>query len=497
MYSSIPTEIEHAFIDQLEFGDLVSYSHVARQARTTVHDVLALRTTTLLLRYFDSSELGSLWHTLDQGTGGITGSSPVWLTQPQPTWLPSDLNIVLGADQGGAGRRLLRSLGWTQTTTPSRIPVVMPSRAPTHAIHAHRTLSVYTDSTWTFTRVGRPPITLTETADSAVFKHLAGAKHTMATLLLTPTALIALHPVHALRKECVWRYGSGKPEEERTTAASRVAAMGAQIDYHTGRREDSHGQNCLALLRRLRGGRGVGLLRWNAQATDVLTSDAYAGFMDDVYSIGWTWEKCRNPACEAFGFPRGLAATSPNTTVLSTNPKENKILQRANAIARASPPFPKLCQGLLFATSCPRAMLVPVAVDYGVREYHTMDDLRAYDWIDIRIAGATSQPIFWKPHETVGSASIFQSLASRLEVSSSLRLLVFMACIHELGPFNDALAVLQPRPVHGDVLVVLEVDGQLQNAQESDTPAVRSAFAASWATRREGDPIGIAYTSSF
>ncbi|KAJ6490177.1 hypothetical protein DFH09DRAFT_1338812 [Mycena vulgaris] len=501
MYAAIPLEIEEAFISSLDLRDLVNYSHTGKQGRIAVQYILQRRSTTLLLSYLSSSDIATFWSSLTAGKGGLTGSGPVWITQPLPTWTPANLNAVVAAGAGHDTRLLLRKIGWTQAVSQSRIPVVLPSRTTTPFIDSHPRACVLTDKTWVFTKAGHLPITVTETADRSVFRHLAGAKHSMATTLLTETALISLHPKEAVLRDCAWRHGSGLPTHERTYAAGRVAAMGGSNNHCILLRGPSHGQQCLALLRRLRGGQGTGLLSWKSGTQDSVAMDAYSGFMQDFYSIGWSWSECKNPDCEMFGFPRDVACTLPMSRTSGGNYKEKKIALLSHSIENGYPPFTRVYRGVLFPTSCRVPKIVPVPLDHGVVAYHTMDDLRAYTWIDPIIKGFPLYPQFMKPHETIGSTTIFNPLAWREPLSSRAQshLLIFMACIHELGPLNITLLEpgAPPRPVHGDVLLMIETNGSIQDTRQEDIPRLREAFARVWASKSKGDRIGTSYSSSF
>ncbi|KAJ7098743.1 hypothetical protein B0H15DRAFT_945251 [Mycena belliarum] len=319
----------------------------------------------------------------------------------------------------------------------------------------------------------------------------------MSTLFLTRTTLMVLHPRQVVRRHCIWRDGSARPSTEFTIAAERVGGMGGVSTAA----DLLHAQaaECGALLRRLRGGQGVGLLRWNALPLDQVATDAYASFMDDVYSIGWTWARCKDATCPMFGFPRDVVASVPSALVCSQNPKEQKLLRRAHTITHALPSFPSLVRGVLYPTSCATPILVPVALDYGVPRYRTIDDLRGYDWIYGRTTGTRRPPIFSKPHLAVGSACIFEALGwrRRWQVTATTALLVFMASIDGAGPRNNLVPDNRGPAVHGDLLLVFEVNGEVHDALQGDCGQMLCDFIKMWETRQDGEQLGTAPTSRF
>ncbi|KAJ7433013.1 hypothetical protein B0H11DRAFT_2259798 [Mycena galericulata] len=477
MYVHIPPEIEERFIERSEFLDLIRYSHVARQARQTVHSILALRCTNMLKPYFEREEMDGFWNALRNGEGGLTGSAPVWITQYNPAWLPLDLNAVAVIDGAQHTRLYLRERGWSDEVIRTRIPMVLPSQSLTHSIQAHPASSPLAATTWRFTKNGSPAITLTEVAEQSVFLHLVGAKHTMATMLLTASSLIALHPYECIRRYSTFRFGAGLPQAERRIASIRAHIMGGRDRFFEDR-QGSCGPHCPSLLRRLRGGDSVGLLRWNDMTDDLVTMEAYHGFMENRYSVGWTWTKCRNSECETFGFPRDIVSTLPKSAMLSSNPKENKIRRTIYAVEHANPAFPKIYHGVLFATGCDEPFVVPVPLDHGRRRYYTIDDLRAYTWISPRLENFPRYPVFLPPHETVGGATIFNVLGWKEDIGNDKALLIFMTSIHPLGFVNDALASSVPstRPIHGDVLLLLESRGEVQDLGVGDSDFLKNAF---------------------
>ncbi|KAJ7095457.1 hypothetical protein B0H15DRAFT_798653 [Mycena belliarum] len=471
MYSEIPPEIEDRFLEGLSFADVVQYSHVCRQSQYTVRSLLALRCTTLLLQYFDSGNIPGFWEAVTAGCGGLTGSGPLWLTDAAPTWMPNDLNVVVATGGSYPTRTFLRTGGWRQTPLSARIPMVMSSRSMAYPMEAYSLSSRLGDRCWRFTKTGHPAITLSKTADPTVFRHIAGAKHTMATMLLTRSSIIALHPEDVVRKIVTWRYGSGSPSAERDYARSRAKVMGGRDRGSPDWVRVACGRRCPALLRRLRGGEGLGLMRWKADLDNV-AEDAYRGFLDDKYAIGWTWAACRINHCEMYGFPRTILSPAEVGRTFASNPKEDRILNTIHALTHTVP------VRVLFATLCGEPMLVPVPLDHGRSVFRTIDDLRADTWISCKV-GFPRCPLFAPAGESIGGATFFTCLAWKECFDDGEALLIFMTSIHPIRLGNSAIAAgeAQGRTVHGDVLLLLETHGDVQDARLCDIQRMKDKFA--------------------
>ncbi|KAJ6489225.1 hypothetical protein C8R47DRAFT_1071589 [Mycena vitilis] len=506
MYSSIPLEIETSFLEDAEYGDIVRYSHVGTHARAAAQSVLALRCSTLLLRFFAEHDLSDFWKALNDGHGGLTGSAPVWVSQPAPDWNPTDLNAVVSRGRGTSARNFFDRNGWTSEVGPSRELCVSRRDAVT-TIAAYGVGHRFRERFWRYTKPGRPSITLTETGEPNVLMHLTWAPHTMATMLLTMTSIIALHPYECVRQLSTWREGWRCSRADQARLERRVAVIGG-TDMYFATTNGTCGARCPGALRRLRGGAGVGLLRWNnvrnttaddavpAAGYDVVARDAYSAFLDDSYAFGWTWCSCTNYACDTFGFPRQLFPSLPIGRRLSSNPKENVLLRIQHCVNHSDPvcelasrlpqyspltvwqPFPQLYDGLLFPTSCGNPMLVPVPLDHGLAVYCTPDDLRIHTWLKPRVVGIPPSPLFMPPHSVVGGPNILYPLAWRVPYRIDGYLLVFMTSVHEAGPLNTILATpsVQLRAVYGDVLLMLEQCGVPLPLALHDTVVVRDLF---------------------
>ncbi|KAJ7651592.1 hypothetical protein DFH06DRAFT_1331547 [Mycena polygramma] len=522
MYSSIPYDVELCFLRGAHFLDVVSYSHLCRQARLVVQGKLTFQCNILLTEYMDFDDIEQFWTALNIGRGGVCGSGALWLTEDMPDWGPGDLNTVVVGGLGGTVRQFLRDKGWSEERGTSRIPHVAPARPPTHLISTGAADGPYADTFWRYTKTGKPLITVTETADECVFKHIAGAKHTMGTMLLTSTALIALHAYECANRYGTWRAGAHFPDWERAQASYRLGGMNGHSDYFTARQSPC-GSLCPGILRRLRGGRGVGLLAWRSEraatdagheepasdeegdlvdavddaAVDRVRADAYGGFRSTAYAFGWSWCSCTIEACETFMFPRDIFPTVAAHIRLSTNPKEDRILRMTDAVENCWPPFPRLFTGILFPTSCSRPYIVPVPLDHGMQDFRTMDDVRAHTWITPRIPGLPALPVFMPPHAVVGSTCVFSPLGWRENYAQGRSLLIFMSSIHEVGPRNTVLDVSSPRPVHGDVLLMLEENGMPRNVDMADIPQLKSLFSQVWGSKNADSGVGNFYVTSF
>ncbi|KAJ7264028.1 hypothetical protein B0H12DRAFT_1230784 [Mycena haematopus] len=490
MYSDVPPEVELLFIDTMEFSDLVSYAHSCQKARDVVQALLQHRCQRLLKPYLDTDDMDEFWRALNAGRGGIKGPAAVWVTQLRPIWRPRHMDIVVGH----GGEHLIRSFflnrGWTEETLVRGVKTPSASRPSVlHAADGHPSTPAQVDRLWRFSKPDTRKIVLTETMDRNVFEHLTGGPHTMNTMLLTSSTIIALHAFECIHKLCIWRR---RPVGViMDSSVTHVASeMGARINYMSGGPSPCRSY-CPGILRRLRGGRGVGVLRWRAPSNtrptsqdggvveeyaDRVAADAYNGFAASAYAIGWTWCTCENPHCATFLFPRNVHPALPVGVPLSCNPKEDRILRTAVAIRNSQPPFPRIYQGLLFATSCPTPFVVPVPLDHGLEDYRFPDDLRTYTWITRRIPGTYLSHKWCAPYEVIGGITDFATLVYKF-----YGLLMFMASAHEIGPVNVALGEdMQPRPVCGDVLVMVELDGKIVNLALESAPRIVELMKTVW-----------------
>ncbi|KAJ7264029.1 hypothetical protein B0H12DRAFT_1068831 [Mycena haematopus] len=463
--------VEIRFVNNVEFRDLIAYAHTCQKARHIVQSVLQRRCQLLLERYLDLTDIHDFWRALNAGRGGITGSAAVWVTQVRPVWTPRNINIVVAHNGEHLIRRFLVRRGWTEDTMESRMRIISLSGPyVSRTLDAHPSTPRYVGRSWRFSKPGACQITVTQTGDRTVFEHLTGVSHTMNTMLVTSSTIIALHAFECIQKLSVWRRGP---------MGAIMAFSGASTAWDIGGRSEDPTRepspcrsSCPGLLRRLRGGRGVGLFQWKVPHSvrstnqrgrvkedwrDRVAVDAYDGFSAPEYAFGWTWCTCENTECDTFLFPRNVHPALPGGELLSCNPKEDFILRTADAIQTCQPPFASIYKALLFATSCRTPFVVPVPLDHGLQDYRSPDDLRTYTWITRRIPGELPLPKWWAPYEIVGGTTDFATLAYKIR-----GLLLFLASAHDIGPVNVALREdMQPRPIHGDVLVMLEAEGKI------------------------------------
>ncbi|KAJ7705195.1 hypothetical protein B0H16DRAFT_1747382 [Mycena metata] len=400
-------------------------------ARMTVQEELRSRCTTMMLPFFPTEDLAPFWAAMNNGRGGITGSGPLWVSQTRPSWRLQNLNAVVGRGRAEAARAFFAGTGWKELSVSAWIPEVNNYRNP-GLIPAHDEMSAFTDRTWHYSRDGRPPVTLTETADISVFRHIASARHSMATMLLTSTALIALHPDDCIAKVC-YRRGSWAADSHVLNALmARVTECGGS-DTYLETINGPCGRRCPGLLRRLRGGKSVGLLLWKAPSlaaapslraaqgqsdADIVGIDAYGGFAHEEYALGWTWATCVNTACETFLFPRNCVVPIASRTAMHTNPKMARICRIEEAIQRCIPAFPRLYKAILFPTCSDGPVMVSVPLDHGIDVYHSIDDLRTQSWIAPRIRGIERYPVFMPRHNLIGATTVFNALCWREDVLS-------------------------------------------------------------------------------
>ncbi|KAJ7893218.1 hypothetical protein B0H13DRAFT_1886466 [Mycena leptocephala] len=98
----------------------------------------------------------------------------------------------------------------------------------------------------------------------------------------------------------------------------------------------------------------------------------------------------------------------------------------------------------------------------------------------------------------VGNTTIFNALAWRELYQPRRYLLVFMTSIHQIGPSNPVLVPAPDgaRPVHGDVLLMLEHGGTIVELTLELADRVATIFYESssqlrsaWKTKVDGQPI--------
>ncbi|KAJ6512264.1 hypothetical protein C8R47DRAFT_1064861 [Mycena vitilis] len=469
-YFSVPPEVENLFVENSGFLGLVSYAHVCSQSRAVVRALLLFRCTNVVLPYIDAVDVPLLWNALNSGHGGLTGSAPLWVTQAAPDWRPRDLNAVVALGGGTAIRRFLQARGWVGRPISSRVPRVLSTRN-SRSLPAYDDLPPHCDRSDAFEKAGKSPIIVTETSDRTVFRHLAGAAHTLATILLTSSSIIAIHGYECAFLLSTWRAGWDKISYHHDISEERVQRMGGRDAYFDVVQGEC-GKKCPGVVRRLRGGAGVGLLTWKERPTTNIESLSILGHstetaMDELDGDALQRDAIAYDAYSGFMDERRL---------LSTNPKENMIMRTMHAIEHCQPPFSSIFWGLLFATSCSRPYVVPVPLDHGVSKYHTLDDLRSQSWVQPRVMGLPRFPAFMPPHCIVGGVTNFNPLRWSEEYEPGKRLVVFMTSIDPVGVLNPSFETGTFGSVHGDVLLLVEENGAIISLQWKDINYVRKVF---------------------
>ncbi|KAJ6495817.1 hypothetical protein C8R47DRAFT_1069653 [Mycena vitilis] len=469
-YFSVPPEVENLFVENSGFLGLVSYAHVCSQSRAVVRALLLFRCTNVVLPYIDAVDVPLLWNALNSGHGGLTGSAPLWVTQAAPDWRPRDLNAVVALGGGTAIRRFLQARGWVGRPISSRVPRVLSTRN-SRSLPAYDDLPPHCDRSDAFEKAGKSPIIVTETSDRTVFRHLAGAAHTLATILLTSSSIIAIHGYECAFLLSTWRAGWDKISYHHDISEERVQRMGGRDAYFDVVQGEC-GKKCPGVVRRLRGGAGVGLLTWKERPTTNIESLSILGHstetaMDELDGDALQRDAIAYDAYSGFMDERRL---------LSTNPKENIIMRTMHAIEHCQPPFSSIFWGLLFATSCSRPYVVPVPLDHGVSKYHTLDDLRSQSWVQPRVTGLPRFPAFMPPHCIVGGVTNFNPLRWSEEYEPGKRLVVFMTSIDPVGVLNPSFETGTFGSVHGDVLLLVEENGAIISLQWKDINYVRKVF---------------------
>ncbi|KAJ7169169.1 hypothetical protein C8R43DRAFT_1121059 [Mycena crocata] len=463
MYNNIPPEIEAHFLEDVDWSDVVSYSRSSPQGRATAQFMLGLHVNQALQPFVPPDHRDNFWSLLGAGQGGVTGSTPFWVTEKCPTWRPRDLNTIVRHGGGDALRAFLRSWGCTQTDLAGRIPQVRTTASGNRPVLSYRIPSEYCTFNWLFTTPQGTQITVTETQDASVVRHLLGSAHTLQTMLLTRNIVLAFHPQHCTTRRAVFRTGAMSSSMEVNRAMDlHILDMGVTRG-NSGVASGNCGQQCLGLLRRVRGGRDIGLMRWSGHgALDEFDTDAYGGFMQAKYGYCWTWSTCQTTQCELYHFPRDIRVLGrpPALHLRETNPKLDLVTKKKYAIMNCTPGFATIYEGLLFATSCPDCMLVPVPLDYGIQTYTTMDDLRAYTWVP---ASLVRIPLLFPPTETVGSVTCIHPLSWRVATDNGMTMLVFMAAIRDVAPINISIVPDEggSKSAYGDILLMLEDAGKI------------------------------------
>ncbi|KAJ7101430.1 hypothetical protein B0H15DRAFT_943755 [Mycena belliarum] len=468
----------------LNWLDLLRYGQAGRYAHAAVQDIVARRVSEIVAEFVPVLHRDELWSLLSKGGGGITGSVVEWVTQADPLWWPSDLNMVVSRGGATALREFLKSWGCQE----SFLSVYLPAGRSTYANSRPLRCDEYpdwADVSWKFQTPDGEFITLTEARESTVVHHLLQCRHSLQAVLLTRNLLIVFYPRHQVSKEAVLRAGglAGHHARGIKEVRYRLNAMGCDTRRY-GSEVRPCGEHCVGLLRRLRGGKGVGIYQWS-QATELDDEEkaAYEGFWLSKHAVAWTWAQCHNFACATYGFPRDLQVKGPRPTIVSHNPKEVAVLLKVHAVKSCRPAFSAVYDGVLYATSCTSPFVVPVPLDHGIQTYRGPDDLRAYTWIQPTVLASQRVPRTMSPTEVYGPLISLSQLRWSLPMADDARLLVFLTTTTTDAPVTQSLtpASFEPRPVHGDVLLMLEVDGEVVDLLPGMVSQCQRCFQSWWA----------------
>ncbi|KAJ7056467.1 hypothetical protein C8F01DRAFT_1257732 [Mycena amicta] len=449
----------------LPFSSFLVYAAVSRRCRDGAHAVLAHRVGVVLHRFGIPNDLQAMfWTVVAAARGGLTGSFLVWVSQPDATWWPSDLNFLVGCGGGVLMNACLCKLGFTATRVLSRIPKIVPyPNVP--PVFPYTETSFYNSDTVAFHSPHGRRITVTETGDDYPLRLLMESEHSVQAGLWTPTTFIHLYPRDLLRGRSVKRGGSvfRRFADDRPLDLHCLATRGIEVVPVFQPECDSACNRCTCpgIVRRLRGGRGVLVLSWSGERgdeMDVLGDNASAGFTDGRYAFMWSWGTCENYRCVYYGQPADLYSYQDCPLVHEDGTKLQRLLWKCDAVRTTYPVFETVYEGFLFPTSCIRHLIVPIPLDYHASAYITIDDLRWHTWISPRPTGAPSFPMFFPPTMTSGSVLHASITARRLHVRDGYSIVVLLQSAGVdlrrnllLFPASSA----DHRSIHGDVLVYL------------------------------------------
>ncbi|KAJ7430411.1 hypothetical protein B0H11DRAFT_2263414 [Mycena galericulata] len=490
LYAELPPEIELQIAGSLQWDDQVRYAHAAVQPRRILQSLVALRVEKVLDTFIPQDLREELWSLLAVGRGGITGSASTWVTEVEPSWVPRNLNIVVGRGTGDAVGSFLRRLPnyVRDVETPPRIPAARPKTVASSFTACYAAKSQWTGRFWRFD-IGNTSITLTEAGDSNVLRHLLESSHSSQVFLLTRNIVLSLYPVEFTARKTLFRaagMANGGPNDYRDSR-TRAAAMGFEP---TGQAVESGAcaGRCPGVLRRLRGGRGIGLFHWSGRSMDTFEAEAYRGFLEDDFAgVAWSWLTCRNLECETYGFPQDLRGHGRAPSTYDGNPKVGVLRKKKHAIMNCVPAFSKLFFGVLYATSCDKPMIVPIPLDHGIPTYRTLDDLRIYTWITATPPGPENLPMFWPPYDVTGAVVALNRLTWQVPIpNKGMTLIIFLSTTENFAPGNLALTPMEDgvRLVHGDVLLMIRENSRLVDMDENLAEYARATFQLWWNTQR-------------
>ncbi|KAJ7467377.1 hypothetical protein B0H11DRAFT_1921415 [Mycena galericulata] len=220
----LPPEIEYAAAAMADLVTLLPYSKVSRRRRAIAQQITDARVARALARFFPSA-LTLFWSAL--GEGIIAGSTPHWVSLAAPDWLPRDLNLLVPLGECAAMLTFLTSEGWTGADAANHIAWTQLCNSVIHVSRAER--DGPPDKTTVFSCEGFPPISLTETGQSTVFRVLLLGRHTLQTAALSKSCLLAMNPEPFLLQEAWVRSGGEHTPMEAEKEKRCLEALG--IDW--------------------------------------------------------------------------------------------------------------------------------------------------------------------------------------------------------------------------------------------------------------------------
>ncbi|KAJ7131653.1 hypothetical protein C8R43DRAFT_956880 [Mycena crocata] len=330
---SLLAEHEREVATYLPIRELTAYAVTGSLPHATATRLITDRVQALLRPYFPTS-IDDFWDTMKAHHGAVLGSGPLWLTTPCPQWDPADINVVVRAGGMTPMDTYMTGQGYAEDSVEQREVFMGQVHNVSHLEDCEMAAEF---KSYAHAATGRR-VTVTAAAEKHIFRVVLSAQHTLQTVLLTPSCIIVLHPHDRAANRAVMRSGADYPDAERERLRFRLQQMG-----FTGNIDNSHwtstcGSGCVSRLRRLRGGAGIRLFQWRS------------GIQADALD----------------------AVRAKTETILATRPS-----------------FPAMYTAALFPTGCFEAILVPLAVDYGVQRYRFPEDLRTYDWLGFDVLGST------------------------------------------------------------------------------------------------------------
>ncbi|KAJ7075978.1 hypothetical protein C8R43DRAFT_966266 [Mycena crocata] len=440
---SLPPENLDLIAAELDLFDLLHFTHCGSIPNGVGRYVLARH---------------EFWSVMDDGAGGIMGSASVWVTQANPTWFPDNLNLIVIYGKAAAVHGLLLQEGWEGDNVPMRKLNVGQIHNVTHITRAHTraTFKSFTNSEKNLR------ITVTECADNHIFFPILSSQHTSQTLVLTSTTLIVLHPSDYRRRVAQYRVGSQVSDGVVAQMDASIEKTGFESLMDNIGFDSPCGMGCIGVLRRLRGGRGIGMLVWRSGRADPVGYHASNLFADNRFNLAWCYGVCKNLYCLQSG---ALVLDDRRYDDL-----EHAIAKKTADLRLATPAFPAVYSALLFPVESSTATVVPLPLDYGLSEYLFPEDLRTYTWLGFSASGLIYP-------DMAGFVTKLNNYVWRHPFRNG-ELLFWLQTVSGDRLINRAVrepSVDSP-PLNGDLLVALEVAGKIVDLSSTDVEDIAQAF---------------------